>query len=161
MNAEEILNLEPDVPIAPVKDNFMDRVFAYVDSITNSKINIMTDEHEERFYKKASFMILRALSYSPDLIHVVNRVNKFYDLPVRMQYEFLLNIIPAKSRRNKWPKKTRDDRVKYVCEYYGYNEKRAEQAMTILTEDQMSTIIKKIEKKDTEVWMSSGGTGSR
>jgi hypothetical protein len=158
MNITDVLDISPPKKPDPImKEDFMMKVFAYVESITVTKQNLMINEEEERFYKKASFMINKALSFSPDLIHVANMVNKMHEMPARQQYEMLLAIVPRKIRRNKWPKKSpKSMYMDTIREYYGYNEAKAEEAMHILSIEQMIQIENKNNKKDL-IYDGDGG----
>lgn len=142
------------------KDDFMINVFAYIESINITKENIMYGEAEEKFYTKARFVILRALSFSPDLVSIVNLAN-MRDMGPRMEYEFFLNFIPKKHRRNKWHKKTPNSLfTNSVREYYGYNEAKAVEAMKLLTVEQMTMIDKKNKKEDSWTFSEDGASKS-
>lgn len=142
------------------KDDFMLKVFSYVESINVTKENIMCSEEDEKFYVRARFIIHRALSFSPDLIPIVNLINCAKNMDPRMEYEFFLNFIPKKIRRNKWAKKSpKSVFMNTVREYYGYNENKAEEAMKILTVEQMTMIDNKNKKEDS--WAFSGDSGSK
>lgn len=149
-------------PLPSIKrDTFMVDVFAYVESITFTKKNLMVTEVDERTYVKCRFMIHKALSFHPDLIQIVNLVNGLQDMSPRMEYEFFLNFIPMKKRRSgRWFKKSAPSLyLTTVQKYYGYNEKKAEDAMKILTIEQLAMIDNKNKKEDT--WTFSGDMESR
>lgn len=141
-------------------DNFMTKVFEYVSSITLTKKNIMYGEEDEKFYVKARWMIHRALSFSPDLIQTVNLVNGLHGMDARTEYEFFLNFVAIKPRRNKWYKKSpKSVFMNAVRQHYGYNETKAEEAMKLLTVEQMTMIDNKNKKEDS--WTYSGDSVSK
>lgn len=163
MNLTDILDLSPPekpLPNIKKKDDFFERVFAFVDSITKTKVNQMVTEADEAFYNKARFMIHRALSFSQDLIEIVNLVNTMPDLSAQMEYQILLDTIPSRYRRPKWAKKLPNSvYMATIQEYYGYNETKAEEAMKLLTVEDMERIDRKMKKEDS--WTFSGGKESR
>jgi hypothetical protein len=63
-----------------------------------------------------------------------------------LQFEYLLNIVRAKKRFSKWVKKENDRDISLVKEYYGYNNSKAIQALSILTPEQLSIIREKLNK---------------
>lgn len=147
----------PEKPLPKVKsDDFMEKVFAYIESISYTKKNLMVTERDEAFYIKARWMIFRALSFHHDVVSIVNVVNGM-NMPPRMEYQFLMNLIPSRFRKTgRWPKKSpKSVYMETIQQYYGYNESKSEEAMKILTIEQMTMIDKKNKKEDT--WIFSGG----
>ena len=63
-----------------------------------------------------------------------------------MQYDFFINILRKRKRFSKWQKYESDDVVSAVKEYYNYSEEKALDVMSILTEEQISIIIRKVSK---------------
>lgn len=152
----------PEKPLPNIKkDTFMSDVFDYVESISSTKQNLMVTEQDERTYVKCRFMIHKALSFHQDLVEIINLVNGLQDMPPRMEYEFLLNFVPTKNRRSgRWFKRGQSSvYLNTVREYYGYNEKKAEEAIRMLSIEQLAIIEARTRKEDT--WTSSGGTGSK
>mgnify|MGYP005811871917 CR=1 FL=1 len=130
-------------------EDFMLQVFAYMESILRTKQNLMEIDGE-RFYIQARHVIFRGLSNHRDLVPVINLLNT-RNMEPRMEYEFLLNFVPAANRKNqKWFKKTAQSLyLKSVQEYYGYNEVKATQAMKLLSVEQLSMIEERIRKVDS------------
>ena len=73
-------------------------------------------------------------------------MNKRHHLDNLPQFEYLLNIVRPKKRFSKWVKKENDRDLSLVKEYYGYNNTKALQALSILTSDQLNSIKGKLEK---------------
>lgn len=143
------------------KNDFMQDVFDFLESINITKKNLINNEEGEARYQRCRWMVHRALSFSPDLVETVNLVNAMVDMSPRMEYEFFLNFIPVKVRRPKWHKKgPQSVYMNSVREYYGYNETKAEQAMKLLTIEQLDMIDKKIKKEDEEIWETFSGDGA-
>jgi Bacteriophage clamp loader A subunit len=129
------------------KANDLEIIFSFLNSI-NTKQNIMYGEREEKQYRDLRFQILRVLSFYSDAVSYVNLINQ-RSLSPRMEYEFLLNVIPQRPRREKWLKRNSQSVfLRAVQEYYGFNEDKAEEAMKLLSVKQLTMIEEKIMKKD-------------
>lgn len=122
--------------------------FDYLNSINTTKKNLMrgsdNDELAEKDY--LPFMVNRGLSYFQDTVALANEMNRYHDVDKKMQYEFLINIIRPRKRFSKWFKKEEDSDIEAVKEYYGYNDQRASQALSILTKEQLQIIKSRLEK---------------
>ena len=89
-----------------------------------------------------AFMVNRALSYQPDCLFYANEMNMIYQLDKRLQYLVLLNTIRAKKRPYvPWAKAIKEEGLQAVKIYFGYSDKRAAEALTILTDEQVEFII--------------------
>jgi hypothetical protein len=118
--------------------------FAYVNSITFGKEDLMVDDLAKKDYQP--FLVNRALSYFPDCIRFAAMINKMAYLDKKLQFHFLLNIIRPKKRYSPWAKKENLEAIELIKEYYGYNEIKARQALLILTEDQIDIIRSRLYK---------------
>ena len=118
--------------------------FDYLNSINHSKKDVMVDDMTEKSYN--SFMTLRSLSYFPDTVHYANMVNRYHHLDNKLQYHFLLNIIRKKKRFSKWVKADPTSDIEVVKTYYGYNNTKAKQALSLLSPDQIKTIRQKVDQ---------------
>lgn len=84
-----------------------------------------------------------------DTILYANAMNCNYHLDPKLQYDFLFHSVPKKKRffkREKVNRKDNDVIFAAVQQYYKYSNKRTLEALTILTEDQIDSIVKKQEK---------------
>lgn len=134
----------------------MQDVFDFIDSITVTKKNLLLTEQDEKRYARCRWLVRRGLSFSPDLIETVNMINTMSMSP-QMEYEFFLNFIPVKIRRPRWSKKSAASLyMESVQQYYGYSETKAEQAIKILSVEQLAMIEKRIQKRD-ESWETFSG----
>ena len=118
--------------------------FNYVNSINDTKQDIMIDDMTEKSYN--SFMICRSLSYFPDTIAFANIMNQYHHIDNKLQYHFLLNIIRKKKRFSKWMKPDVDRDLEVVKEYYGYSNEKAKQVMGLLRKDQINVLRRKVNK---------------
>ena len=57
-----------------------------------------------------------------------------------LQYEYLLNTVRPKKRFAKWVKSEDNDDLEIVKMYYGYSNKKAEQALKILSSEVIERI---------------------
>lgn len=71
-------------------------------------------------------------------MQVFQRIGSFF---------FLLNSISKKKRFSKWHKKDAEtESLRLVKEYFGYSDAKANEALSILTEDQLTMIKEKLYK---------------
>jgi len=110
-----------------------------IPSILQTKKSVINDEIDQKDYK--SFIINRSLSYHSDCVLFVNEINKFPELDVDMQYQYLLNSIrPMKRKFQPWQKSEKEKDIDYVKQYFGYSNQKSKEALRILTKDQISDI---------------------
>lgn len=109
--------------------------FKYINAVIHTKQDVLEDEKD---YK--AFMVNRGLSFELDCIEKANEMNMNHHLEPRLQFDYLINKIRSRKRYIKWFKKEKDDDLKLVMEYYGYNVSKAKTALSILSADQLKTI---------------------
>jgi len=109
--------------------------FALINSISNSKIDILEDEKDYN-----AFMVNRGLSYFPDTVVYANEMNKFHHLDSRLQFDFLINIVRKRNRFSKWNKSNEGENLKVVKEYYGYSNEKARDVLPLLSNEHLKTI---------------------
>lgn len=126
----------------------MSNPFDYLNSINTTKKNLMRGSNDDDVAEKdyLPFMINRGLSYFQDTIALANEMNRYHDIDKKMQYEFYINIVRPRKRFSKWFKKEEDSDIEAVKEYYGYNDQRASQALSILSKEQLQIIKSRLEK---------------
>jgi hypothetical protein len=126
----------------------MSNPFTYVDSVSLTKKNMMrgteNDELAEKGYKP--YLTNRSLSYHQDSILYANEMNLRPQLDNKQQYEYLLNTLRKRKRFAKWKKVEPDAAVEMIMEYFGYGRAKAEQAMRVLTDDQLTMIESALDK---------------
>jgi hypothetical protein len=126
----------------------MSSPFDYVNSINFSKENMMRDTENDELAEKGydAFLSNRSLSYFEDTIGMANEMNSRSFLDKKLQYEFLLNTIRKRKRFSKWIKPEKNDQVQIIQQFYGYSRRKAEEALALLTNDQINEITNKLEK---------------
>ena len=118
--------------------------FDYLNSINLNKKDIMIDDVCEKAYN--SFMINRGLSYFQDTVILANEMNRYHQIDNKLQYHFLINMVRKRKRFSKWAKAQKESDIDAVKEYYGYNNEKARQALTLLSPDQITIIKNKVSK---------------
>ena len=130
----------------------MSNPFIYVDSVSYTKQNLMrgtaNDELAEKGYKP--YLTNRSLSYHQDSILYANEMNMRPATEFKWQYEYLLNTLRKRKRFAKWKKQEPDAAVEMIMEYFGYGRSKAEDALRVLTDEQLAMI---------EVALDKGGKG--
>ena len=122
----------------------MSTPFIYVNSVSYNKKNLMrgseNDELSEKDYQP--YITNRSLSFFHDSILYANEMNMRPHLHNKQQYEYLLNSLRKRSRfsKEKWKKPEPSAAVEMIMEYFGYGRAKAEQALRVLTNDQLTMI---------------------
>lgn len=99
---------------------------------------------EGEMYSKHSyppFVVARCLSYFPDTLFAANEVNIRPIIDPKMHFDFLRFSVRPRKRFSKWLKREEDERVSALVEYYGFSSRKAREALTVLTEDQICEIV--------------------
>ena len=116
--------------------------FDFTNSINQTKQDLMRGTANDKLAEKSysPFLTNRALSYHNDTVFFANEMNTRHHLDNLLQYDYLINIVRPKKRYAKWSKKDNDGDVLIVKEYFGYNDTKARQALSILTPEQLTQI---------------------
>lgn len=114
-------------------------VFDFVNAINSpQKPNLITDPYIEKEY--VPYVVNKALSYHADSVMYANAMNLHNFLPNRLQNDYLLNSLRPAKRFAKWVKKFDSNELEMVKTYYGYNTKKAREALQLLTPAQIIII---------------------
>ena len=114
--------------------------FALINSISNSKIDILENEKDYN-----AFMVNRGLSYFPDTVIYANEINKFHHLDSRLQFDFLINTIRKRNRFSKWNKSIESENINAIKKYYGYSNEKARDVLPLLSNENLKTIRGRIQ----------------
>ena len=122
--------------------------FDFINAISHTKVDLIRTADDPTATEKSynAFMVNRGLSYFPDTVLFANEMNTHRDLEAKPQFDYLINIVRPKKRFAKWVKKYSEDDLELVKQYYGYNSKKAIQALSILSADQLKIIRQKQEQ---------------
>lgn len=116
----------------------------WLNSINQTKNNIM-DEDQSSIKEYPPYIVNKCLSAHIDSLMYVNEMNKCHSLDKKLQYDFLINILRIKKRYSPWIRKNKIEDLDVVKSYYKYSNEKAEQALKILTKDQIIFIKQKLE----------------
>ena len=119
----------------------------YLNSINHTKVNLM-DSGDEMYEKKySSFLVNKCLApFDKQTCLFVNEVNRRPHLDNKLQFDFLINSLRRMNRFTPWLKSKKVNDIEYVKEYYGYSNEKAKSALTILSNEQLKYIKKKLNK---------------
>jgi hypothetical protein len=119
--------------------------FDFINAINFTKENLFNDPQAKKDY--AAFIVNRGLSYFPDTVMYANEMNRFPSTPEEWQFSYFLNSIAKKKRFSKWAKKDADsESMLLVKEYFGYSNEKAKEALTVLSDEQLTMIKEKLYK---------------
>lgn len=118
--------------------------FEYVNSINQTKKDIMVDDAAEKSY--SAYTINRTLSYFNDTVLLANEMNRYHHLDKKLQYHFLINIVRKRKRFSKWDKPELVSDIEVVKEYYGYSNDKARQILPLLSSNQIAILREKVYK---------------
>lgn len=121
----------------------------WLNSINQTKKNLL-DEDPNLEKEYPPYIVNKCLSGSIDCIMFVNELNMNHSLGKKLQYDFLINTVRTKKRFSPWMKKEKIKDLEYVKSYYGYSTEKAEQALRILSEEQIDFIKQKLDVGGTK-----------
>jgi len=118
----------------------------FLKSINSTKKNLMdNDPNSEKFY--GPFVVNKSLSYFSECLFHVNFMNKFHDLPKKMQYDYYFYTIKKKNRFAKWVKEEVESQdLKDVMEYYNYSKNKAKDVLPLLKQEDLVFIREQLGK---------------
>ena len=116
----------------------------WMNSINQTKKSLI-DEDPDLETKYPPYIVNRCLSGHVDAIMFANEMNLNSHLDKKLQYDFLLNTLRSKKRFSPWIRKDELKTLESIKSYYGYSNEKARQVLSILTEDQITSIRKKLD----------------
>ena len=139
----------------------MSDIFKYIDAVSFSKEDLirtadMPDQAEKEY---SAFMTNRAMSYHIDGILYANEMNLRWQLPNICQFDYLINTLRKRKRFGKWAKAEKNGDLDIVMEYFGFGRAKAENALRVLTPEQIAMIKKKLYKGGENDKNISRGSG--
>ena len=119
----------------------------YLKAINQSKEKLMDTEDEVWEKKYPAYIVNKCLApFDMQTCLFVNEVNRLPHLEKKLQFDFLINSLRRMSRYTPWQKAKKVSDIEYVKEYYGYSNEKARSALTILNNEQIKYIKKKLNK---------------
>lgn len=118
--------------------------FDFVTAINSTKKNLINEDPAlEKEYNP--FLTNKALSYFTDTIMDANQMNMHHGIDKKLQFDYLINIIRPGKRFSKWAKKVENNDRDLVKTYYGYNDRNADVALSLLSAEQLKIIRERLE----------------
>ena len=117
----------------------------YLNSINFTKEDLMSSEDPTWEKKYPAFIVNKCLSGFIDTIMFSNEMNRYPNLPSKLQYDFFLNSLRKKKRFSPWLRKDKIKDLDLVKQYYGYSNEKAMQALNILNKSQLDYIREKLD----------------
>lgn len=118
--------------------------FDFINAIHHSKEALIVDDWSEKQY--SAWLVNKGLSYGADTVIYANEMNSRPHITARLQFDFLINTVRPRKRFNKWLKPETVDALETVQEYYGYSIDKARQVLPLLSDVQLETIKKRLNK---------------
>jgi hypothetical protein len=115
----------------------------WLNSINLSKENLI-DEDPAVEKEYPPFIINKCLSGQMDALMQSNEMNKHPNLDKRLQYDFFINSLRKRKRFSPWLRKDKIKNLEAVRKYYGFSTEKAEQALNILSNEQLDYIYEKL-----------------
>lgn len=122
--------------------------FDFVNSISLTKKDMMTNTENDDLAEKGyvPFIVNKSLSYFADTLLYANEINTLPSVDNKLQYHFLLNSVRPSKRFAKWAKKHDSEDMENVKAFYHLNNEKAQQALTLLSREQLDVIKQKLQK---------------
>jgi hypothetical protein len=142
---------KPEEEIEQKEENFKIKAlhdpWDYVNSINANKTLFTEKENSETIEKEYNaWLVNKAFSYHADTVALANYTNSMYHSDNKLQYDFLINTVRPKKRFAKWVKKEKRSDIELVKQVYGYSQKKAEVALSLLSAEQIKEIRRRISK---------------
>jgi hypothetical protein len=116
----------------------------WLNSINQNKNHVIDDDPStEKEY--LPYIINKCMAGHIDTIMYANEMNTNHSLAKKLQYDFYINIVRKRKRFSPWLRKDKIKDLDAVKSYYSYSNEKAEQALRILTEEQLNFIKAKID----------------
>ena len=110
-----------------------------------NSINFTKEDLSEDIKSYPPYIINRCLSGHIDCILYTNEMNIHHQLDKDMQYSYYLNTLRKRKRFSPWLRKDKVKDLDVVKSYYGYSNEKAQQALRILSPEQIEFIKSKLE----------------
>ena len=114
----------------------------YLNSINLKTMDMSEDERAMKKYP--AYVINKCLSGFVDTVMLANYMNASSHLDNDLQYQYYIHSVRKSKRFSPWDKKSKNSDLDLVKKYYGYNTEKAQQAMRILTKEQLEVIRSKL-----------------
>ena len=93
-----------------------------------------------------AYIINKAFSQNLDTLMYAEEMNRWHNLPAKIQYDYYFHCVSPTRRYTKWIKPEKIENIELVMEYYRCSEKKALEYINILNEQQLELIKQKLGK---------------
>jgi len=115
-----------------------------IPSLLQNKSSVVTEANEKDY---VPYIVNKALSFHYDCILYANEMNKNPSVDKLLQFHFFLNSVRGYKRPfQKWIKKDTIENLEAIKEYYKYSNEKAKEVLSILSDEQITAIKKKLDK---------------
>jgi len=118
----------------------------YLTAINYSKEKLLDTDDKDWEKKYPPFIINKGLSYFSDTVMYANEMNKLHHATKHMQFSFYLNSIKSRKRFSKWLKSSKIKDLDVVKQHFGYSNKKAQEALSLMTKKQIDYIKERLYK---------------
>lgn len=118
--------------------------FDYVNSI-NDKKYIFREEDEGAYNKDCCWTVTKAFANLPETLFLANLANRL-GLRGKQHYDFFYYVLTKRKRFSEWHKTEKIDALEVIQEYYGCNINRAREYLKALSDNDIKTLKKKLER---------------
>ena len=116
----------------------------WLNSINQNKTDLI-EEDPSLAKEYPPFIINKCMSGHLDTVLYANEMNMAHFLDKKLQYDFYLNSVRKRKRFSPWLRKDKVKDLDVVKSYYGYSNEKAQQALRILSPEQIEFIKSKLE----------------
>ena len=118
----------------------------YLVAINYTKEILLDSDDRDWERKYPPFIVNKGLSYFPETVLYANEMNRLHHATKHMQFSFLLNSIRSRKRFSKWLRASKLKDIDVIKQYYGYSNKKASEALNVLTKSQIDYIKERLSK---------------
>jgi len=118
----------------------------YLTAINYSKEKLLDTDDKDWEKKYPPFIINKGLSYFSDTVMYANEMNRLHHATKHMQFSFYLNSIKSRKRFSKWLKSSKIKDLDVVKQHFGYSNKKAQEALSLMTKKQIDYIKERLYK---------------
>jgi len=122
--------------------------FDYVTAASYSKKDLIRDSDNPELAEASyvPFLTNRAFSYHADAVLYANEMNMRPHVDNLLAFDYYLNSLRPQKRFSKWEKKEENGDLEIVKEYYQYSYEKASRVLSLLSEDQLIELRRRIQK---------------
>ena len=123
-------------------------LFDFLNDLTYDKKDILDDSNKSKY---VPFVVNKFLTASIDTLKFASDMNFHWNLPVEMQYKYLLHSIRKKKRYLKWIKKAEpSNTIEVLKEYYGWGDREARMHLNLVSDDDIKAMEVLLNRSSTK-----------